>query len=329
MNFVHPWWFAALAVLPLIWLAAGRSGHAMRRRFAPELYKKMIIPGSGLGKRTRRALTLAASALVVTALARPVIDKGAVKVKEQTADLMVAFDISRSMFADDVYPTRFDLARRKFFGLLDHLRHTRVGVVGFSTRAFLIAPLTEDYASLKYLVKHMSLDYISLRGTDIMAPLEVTDRLLKNKKRKALLLFTDGGDETDFSKAAAFAKTHGITVFVYAVGTRKGGLMKEPDGSVVRDAQGNIVVVKLNSAIKQLADATGGLYMPYSLGKGDMKHLAAAIEKRLTPTETKERTIRRQQELFYYPLALALLLYLASVSSLPRREILRKKGEKA
>ncbi len=320
MSFVHPEWFAALLLLPIVWFAARKSGDSLRSRFTPELYKKMIVPGGGLDPRTRRALLLLASALVITALARPVIEKGEIRLKQKTVDLMVAFDISRSMFADDVYPNRFELARRKFFELLDHLKNTRVGVMGFSSRAFLIAPLTDDYDSLRYLVKHMRLDYVSLRGTDMMAPLEVTDRLMKDRKRKALLIFTDGGDEKDFSKAIAFAKTHGIKVFVYAVGTQKGGVMKDRNGGVVRDKDGHIVVVKLNPAIRKLAEATGGVYMHYSLGSGDMKRLAGEIRRRLVPSDTKERTIRQREELFIYPLALAIALFLAAMSSLPRKD---------
>ncbi len=318
MTFLHPWVLGLLVLLVPLWLAAGRGGGDLRRHFAPELYKKMVASGGGLGRRTRRALLLAAMALAVVALARPVVEKGEIKVKERSFDLVVAFDISRSMFADDVYPNRFELAKRKFFDLLDDLREARVGVIGFSSRAFLVAPLTRDYPSLKYLVEHMGFDYVSLKGTDMMAPLEVTAQLLGEKKEKALLLFTDGGDKKDFSKEVAYAKKHGIRVFVYAVATEKGGVMKL-EGGVVRDKAGNVVVTRLNPAVAQLAEETGGVYMPFALGKGDMKELAAEIRRRLNPTTSEENTIHERRELFYYPLAAALALFLAANASLPRR----------
>jgi len=81
-------------------------------------------------------------------------------------------------------------------------------VVGFSSRAFLVAPLTADYESLKYLVDHMGMGYVSLKGTDIGAPLQVAENLLKDRKRKALLIFTDGGDKRDFSEEISYAKEH-------------------------------------------------------------------------------------------------------------------------
>ena len=322
MSFLYPWVLTLLVLLPLLWIANRKRGVDLRRHFAPELYAKMVTPGSGLSRRTRRALLLLAIASGLVALARPVIDRGVIHVKERSADLMVAFDISRSMFADDIYPNRFEFAKRKFFELLDHFRDVRVGVIGFSSRAFLIAPLTKDYASLKYLVKHMSLEYVSLRGTDMMAPLEVTDNLLKEKKEKALLLFTDGGDAKTFEKEIEFARRHGIKVFVYAVATSKGGVMKT-DRGVVRDQNGNVVVTRLNPAVAKLAEATGEVYMTYSLGSDDMKRLAKMIERRLKPAETKEETIHDRRELFPYPLAVALLLFLVSFSSLPRKGMAR------
>lgn len=332
MEFLYPYVLISIPLLIPLWHLTRKRGADLRERFAPELYRKMVVRGGGMSRRTRRALLIAAMALGIVALARPVIEKGEIKVKESTVDLVVAFDISRSMFADDVFPNRFELAKRKFYDLLDHMKHARIGVIGFSSRAFLVAPLTRDYASLKYLVKHMGFDYVTLRGTDMMAPLEVTENLLAKKKRKALLIFTDGGDKKDFSKEVAYAKKNGITVFVYAIGTKKGGIMKF-GGNVVRDDKGEVVVTRLNPAVEKLATETGGVYMPYSLSSSDMKRLAETILARLEPTETKERLIKERDELFVYPLAAAVLLFLVAGVSLPRRVIPASgfggKGEKS
>ncbi len=331
MEFLYPYVLISILPLILLWRLTQKRGTDLRERFAPELYRKMVVRGGGMSRRTRRALLIAAMALGIVALARPVIEKGEIRVKESTVDLVVAFDISRSMFADDVFPNRFELAKRKFFDLLDHMKEARIGVIGFSSRAFLIAPPTRDYASLEYLVKHMSFDYVTLKGTDMMAPLEVTENLLAKKKRKALLIFTDGGDRKDFSKEIAFAKKNGITVFVYAIGTRKGGVMKF-DSGVVRDDKGEIVVTRLNPAVEKLATETGGVYMPYSLSSSDMARLAEAIHGRLEPTETKERVVEEREELFYYPLMLAIFLFMFANASLPRawpvRVSIRPKGGK-
>jgi Ca-activated chloride channel family protein len=317
MQFLYPYVLFLLLLIPVLWIFLGKSKDALKNYFTPELYEKMVAKGGGMSRRSRQALLLASLALGIVALARPVIDNGEIKVKSETTDLVVAFDISRSMFADDVYPNRFSLSQRKFFDLLESLKDTRIAVIGFSSRAFLVAPLTSDYASLRYLVKNMGLDYISLKGTDMMAPLEVTKNLLKNRTKKALLIFTDGGDKKDFSKEIDFAKREGIKVFIYAVGTDKGGVMKV-GRDVVRDENGDVVITHLNRAVKSLAESSGGVYKEFSFKSGDMMELATIIKKSLSSSKVKEDVIRDRKELFKIPLMLAIVLFLMSFSSLPK-----------
>lgn len=318
MSFLYPYILTLLFLLPLFWVLARKRESGLRDFFAPELYKKMVSNRGGLSAAARRALMLAAVGLGIIALARPYIDRGEMKIKSDSAELVAAFDISRSMTANDVYPNRFEMAKRKFHDLLSALKDTRVAVIGFSSRAFLIAPLSDDYESLKYLVDHMSLEYVSLKGTNLMAALEAANSLLEKRGQKALLVFTDGGDKRDFSKEIDYAKKHGIKVFIYAIGTKKGGVMKLENGDIVRDAKGNIVITRLNGAIADLAKESGGVYRVYSLHSGDMKRVAADILKRLKNSRSEERVVKMREELFYYPLAASIVLFMISLFSLPR-----------
>jgi len=320
MTFLYPYLLLLLLLLPLLWRVIQHKSDPLRTRFTPELYQKMVSRGGGLSRRVRQLLLLLALAFAIIALSRPVIEKGEIKVEQSTMDIVVAFDISQSMFANDLFPNRFELAKQKFFHLLDDLKEARVGLIGFSSRAFLIAPLTEDFASIKYLVEHLGFGYVSLKGTNILAPLEVTEDLLKESDKKVLVIFTDGGDQKDFSKEIAYAKEHGIKVFIYAVATPKGGVMKI-DGDVVRDKQGRVVITQLNSAVKALAEATGGVYMNYSLSSDDMKQLAKVIQSRLKRVKQEDKIIKDRQELFYYPLMLSILLFLMAYTSLPKELI--------
>ncbi len=318
MSFFYPYVLFMLLLLPLFWFLAGKKEDNLKQSFAPDLYKKMVATNGGLSKRVRDTLLLLAIGFGIVALARPYIDRGEVKIKSESAELVVAIDISRSMMAEDIYPNRFEMAKKKFDDLLKYLKNSRVAVVGFSSRAFLVAPLSEDYDSLRYLVKHMSLDYISLKGTNFLAPLKVTGNLLKKREQKGLLIFTDGGDQKDFSKEIEYAKKHGIKVFVYALGTKKGGAMRLENGDFVRDEKGDIVITSLNGAVASLAKKSGGVYREFSLSSSDMKEFANDILKRLEATSSEERTIKMSKELFYYPLAVSILLFLISFSSLPR-----------
>ena len=310
--------YLVLLIIPLLLLFVLKSSSInLEKYFNKELLAKMQKRGSGLSKRVRSWLLILALTFGIVALARPVIDNGEITVKQEYIDVVTAFDISQSMLAEDVYPNRLEFAKQKFFEMLNDFKKARIGVIGFSSRAFLVSPLTSDFATLKYLVKNMNLDYISLKGTNLLAPLRVTNEQLKNSKNKALLIFTDGGDNKDFSKEIAYAKEHGIKVFVYAVATKKGDVIKTKNG-VMKDKNGNIVITKLNSAIKELALKSGGAYMEYSLGKGDMKVLADAIKAKFKAKSSGKTVIKDTKELFVYPLALALLFMFAGLFSLPR-----------
>jgi len=319
MRFENPefLWLLLLIVPMLLLIKKERS--LLAAHFDPKVLEKMRYTKGTLPKKVRKLLLVGAFALGIVALARPVIDHGEIKVTSSDIDVIAAFDISQSMFADDIYPSRFEFAKRKFDTFLNDIKEARVGVIGFSSRAFLVSPLTKDFESLRFLVKNMKLDYVSLRGTDIMSALEVTQNLLKKSKKKALLLFTDGGDKRDYSKEIAYAKKHGIVLFVYAIGTDKGGVIKTKQG-VLKDKKGDIVIVRRNDAIKALAIETGGAFMRYSLEQNDIVALAENIRAKFKSNRKREHTIKDTQEMFVYPLALAVLLFLISLSSLPRKE---------
>jgi Ca-activated chloride channel family protein len=306
-----------LFILPMLYWLRKDEG-SLEQLFSPRVLERIQIPARALSLKRRKQLLITAFAFGIIALARPVIDRGEVTIKASFIDIVVGFDISRSMFANDVYPTRLELAKQKFSDFLEYMENAKVALIGFSSRGFLIAPLTEDYNSLRFLMKNMGADQLRLRGTNMITPLEVSQELFKEEKRKALLLFTDGGDQQEYSKEIAYAKAHDITLFIYNIGTKKGGVIKGKNG-VLKDAKGDIVVVKRNDTIKTLAMQTGGAYLQASLRQGDISALADAIKSKFEAETQEESTIEDRAELFYYPLLLSIFLILLSVSSLPRR----------
>jgi Ca-activated chloride channel family protein len=306
-----------LLLLPLIMIVKNHHDN-LGKYFDQTLLKKMRYAKGSIPAWVRKTLLILSLAFAIVAFARPIVDNGEISVKSSDIDIIVGFDISHSMFAEDIYPNRFDFAKRKFDAFLKDMKQARIGVIGFSSRAFLVSPLTKDFNSLRFLVKNMKFDYMSLKGTSIHSALEVTNQLLDKSKKKALLLFTDGGDKKSYEEEIAYAKEHGITLYIYAVGTEKGGVIKTKNG-VLKDKNGDIVVVKRNDAIKPLALETGGAFMQGSLQKNDIEALARSIQNRFKNSEKKEHTIRDTKELFVYPLALSMLLFMLSFSSLPQR----------
>ena len=318
MRFEHPYFLAFLLLLaPMIWVAIKQSNGVLKH-FSKEILEKISPNKSTLSPKIRALLLSFAFAFGVVAIARPAIDMGEIKIKSSSKSLVVAIDISKSMFVKDLYPNRFEFAKAKFKELLKHLKQTKVALLGFSDRAFLIAPLTNDYNSLRFLSSNLKTDYLNLKGTSILEALKSANDLMKDKKSKALLIFSDGGDKKDYSKEISYAKEHNIKVFIYATATKKGKPLKE-NGEFIKDKKGDIVIFKRDDKIKELALKTGGAYMVYSLNNQDMAKLANIIENSLTIDSKEEQTIHNKKELFIYPLGIAILLIFMALFSLPTR----------
>ena len=319
MEFLNSEFLIALIIPFILLFLSIKNKDSFERYFNKEILKLMEEKGSGLSKRVRVVLLNIALIFAIIALARPIVNRGEIKVKEEFRDIVVAFDISKSMFATDLYPNRLEFSRRKFFNLLDELKDSRFGVIAFSSRAFLVSPITSDFYTLRYLVKNLDVSYISLKGTNILEPLKVTNEMLKDKKQKILVIFTDGGDKKDYKEEIEYAKANNIALFILGVATSKGSVIKDKNG-VLKDRDGNIVVTKLNEAIANLAIESGGAFVKYSLNNEDIKTLASLIKQKFKAKASKDITIKDKKELFYYPLLIAIVLFLVAISSLPRRK---------
>jgi Ca-activated chloride channel family protein len=310
--------FLALLILllPFIYFLKSKKSD-LERIFSKKVLQQIQLRNTSLSKRWRNIFWLMAMALTIIALARPQIDNGEIEVKSSFINVVTAIDMSKSMFANDVYPNRFKFAKKKFFDSLDFFKKTKIALIGFSSQSFLISPLTEDFYSLKFLGKNLNLDHLNLKGTDMMVALESANNLFANEQKKTLLIFTDGGDNKTFDKEVAYAKEHNIVVYIYNIGTDKGGIIKEKN-SVLKDEKGDIVVVKRTDNIKELAIKTGGAYMKYSLANNDIKLLADTIQSNFKARKEESSTIKDRRELFYYPLILAILFIFISLFSIPK-----------
>lgn len=300
-----------LLIIPFLFIFLVRKSKSLKAIFSKEVMEEIYIKKSGFSKRLRAYILIFSLIFGIISLARPVITNGEIKIKQSYINAVIALDISNSMRVDDFFPNRFEFAKNKIYSFLDNAMDKRLGVVGFSNEAFMISPLTSDFSSLKYLISNLNFSNLNLQGTDIYSLLRSVDTLFKDEKNKILVLFSDGGDNEDFNKEIKFAKENKISVFIYLTATNKGGLFKAPNNDVV--------LLKANQNIKDLALKTGGAYMQSSLNNDDMKALNSLISSKFSNNETKDEMIKDQKELFYYPLILAIILYFMANFSLPFR----------
>ena len=321
MSFLYPDFI--YFILPIVFILFGfllTQKEAQTHFFSDEVMDKLRVHSHTLTTQTRNILFFITTILIVVALAGPVIDNGQIKVKAKSADIMLALDISDSMLAEDVYPNRLKSAKQKMIELLKLASTERIGVIAFAKNSYLVSPLSFDHSAVSFLMKQLSTDSITEKGTDFLSILNVVDSAIKNKGKKYLLLFTDGGDSKDFSQEIAFAKEKNIVVFIVGIGTEKGAPVKLKDGSFVKQ-NGAIIISKLNENIADLATKTGGVYIKNVNSTEDVKTMMQEIGKVSEKKELRTEEITKFIPLFYYPLGLAILILLFATSSFSKQNL--------
>jgi Ca-activated chloride channel family protein len=320
LTFAHPhllW----LLLVPLALAVADRA-----RRLAadaeswPSIRRLWAGPGglapSRFGaKHPRRWRLWLGLMLLVVALARPQWGKIEERVFDQSREVLIALDLSRSMLAADVKPTRLARARLLVESLLDRLKGERVGLLVFSGTAFLQCPLSPDYEVLREFLPALNPDYLPEGGTDYAKLLKTTLESFSNEAGadRYLIVLSDGEALTEDWRAQLDKLTaRGIRVLALGVGTESGSMIPAKDGGFVKDERGAVVMSKLNpTTLKQLASASGGAYAEAS-GWLDLPALLQQTVERGRKGALNERKTIRLGERFQWFLAPAVFLLLLS-----------------
>lgn len=268
----------------------------------------------------RRVLVALAVITLLFALARPrwgFIDE------ETTAsglDVIVTFDVSRSMLATDAAPNRLEKARRAALDLVESSRADRLGLVAFAGDAFLQAPLTLDDEAFRQSVRALDTDIIPVQGTGLGAALRESRAAFGKDSTgaKAVVVLTDGEDhEAGAVELAREMAREGIRIFTLGVGTAEGAILRtaDPYGNpvFVKDQQENAVKSRLNEPLlRELADAGGGFYLPLQ----NRQTIQNLYEQGLGPMPrslVKAGKSRQWIERFQWPLAFGILLLIAEI----------------
>ena len=286
--------------------------------FSDEVMQKLRVSANSLTLQARNGLFFLVGLLVIIALAGPVMDYAEVEVKQKSSNILLALDISDSMLAKDIYPTRLEAAKKKALAFLKKEKNERIGVIAFAQNSYLVSPLSFDHSAVAFLLQDLNTNSITEKGTNFLSMLEVVNNSTKDKQ-KYVVLFSDGGDKKDFSREISYAKEHNIVVFVLAVATKKGAPIRLANGEFIKQ-NGQIIVTKLNSAIVSLATQTGGAYIQSVASLKDVDALLGEIKKRVKQKQLQSEKIKQYFPLFYYPLGLALFIFLLATSSMSKRQ---------
>jgi Ca-activated chloride channel family protein len=297
---------AAAAAHPKI-LRAQAGTHALK--LAPP--DSPAAPGRGL----LRPWLCAGLAFAVVALARPQWGRLEEPVFDQSREILLAIDLSRSMLTPDVKPSRLDRTKLLIQSLLEKLAGERVGLVVFSGTAFLQAPLSADYEILREFLPALSPAFLPEGGTNYGAMLDTSIQAFgaTNAADRFLVVLSDGeATDTDWKGRLEDLKKKSIRVLTLGVGTVGGGIIPDGSGGLVKDERGAVVLSKLESAtLQELARATDGTYRDASSWI-DLAGLINATIAAGRKGQFVEKNTVRLVERFQWPLAFGLWCLLVS-----------------
>ena len=326
MTFLYPhllWLLAIPALLALLGLvrrvrvsAAAHPKILRATARARTLHLDPATPAfqSKIENRKSKIFLILGLALAILALARPQWGRIEVPVFDQSREILIALDLSRSMLATDIRPSRLERARLLISALLDRLKGERVGLIIFSGTAFLQSPLSADYEILREFLPQLNTTYLPEGGTNYRALLDTainsfgaTDTA--GGADRFLIILSDGeATDDNWRPLADDLKQKNIRVIALGVGTEAGAVLFDGTGGYIKDDSGKAVLSRLESAtLQELADKTTGIYRNAS-GWVDLAQLLDATVSTGRKGEFREENRIRQAERYQWPLAAALLL---------------------
>jgi Ca-activated chloride channel family protein len=291
---------AAAAARPKI-LRAEAGAHSLRL--------SSFAPGAVTSSARPRFWLWAGLALAITALARPQWGRIEEPVFDQSREILLAIDLSRSMLTPDVRPSRLDRAKLLIQSLLEKLAGERVGLVVFSGTAFLQSPLSSDYEILREFLPALGPAFLPEGGTNYRALIDTALGAFGGSATadRFLIVLSDGEatDDNWKSRVGEF-KTKGIRVIALGVGTATGAMIPDGAGGLVKDERGAVVLSKLESAtLQELAQVTGGVYRDASAWVDLATLLKETVEAGRKGQFVEKNTVRLVER-FQWPLAFGL-----------------------
>lgn len=336
LRWDHESAFYLMAILPVlvgVFIIYRLWRKARLKKFADvHLIKRL---GIGLPRHkleVKFALVLLAVASLIVGIANPKLGSKLEEVKREGIDIIVALDLSRSMNATDVEPSRIAKAKLFLNKLIENLAGDRIGLVIFAGNAYVQMPITTDHSAAMLFLESINSEIIPTQGTAIGEAIRLATESFgeDNETNKAIVVISDGENhEGDAMKAAEEAKEAGILTYTIGVGTDRGSPVPLTRGGVQydfqRDKDGNIITSKMNpEMLSEVALAGGGTYLELSNTRETSDLLIDELSK-LEKQEMEARVFTDYEDHFQIFLAISLFLLLLDwVASYKRNRLLKK-----
>ncbi len=285
-----PEYFMLLAIIPVLWLGYFymRVWQTKKQKalFDAKLLDKVVIERSRFKPFIKLILLSLALLFLITGLTNPKMGTKLETVKRRGVDIVFAIDVSKSMDAEDVAPSRLEKAKRLVSKIVDNLVSDRIGLIAYAGEAYPLLPITTDYAAAKIFLQNMNTDLVSSQGTAIDDAINLaTTYFDEEDTNKILVILSDGEDHSQKAvEAAKQAAQQGVTIFTIGIGTKKGSVIPiKKNGSLYgykKDKNGQTVITRLDDKIlKEIAAVTNGKYIEGRNTKQVVNYIKDALKK--------------------------------------------------
>lgn len=323
------WLLWSIPVLAIIRFVCYKLRRKKLLRFGEMSLVNRLMPNvSKIRPSVKFWLSVAALALMIVMLARPQMGSKISHEERNGIETIIAMDISNSMLAEDVVPSRLQKSKMLVENLVDHFTNDKIGLVVFAGDAFVQLPITTDYVSAKMFLQDINPSLIQTQGTDIARAISLSMNSFTQQKGlgKAIILITDGEDhEGGALEAAKEAKKKGINVFILGVGSGNGAPIPLGNGDYMRDNAGNTVMTALNEQMcRDVAKAGSGTYIHVDNTSDAQEKLNDELS-RLQKGETDNVVYSEYNEQFQAFALLALILLIIEACTLEAQNSLLRK----
>ena len=325
-NPINLYLLLAVPVAISVWLYRRQRTNRLIRRLGQQSLVSQLTPDrSGYRPVIKHLLIILSYSFIVIASARPQYGSRLEEVRKEGVEVIIALDVSNSMLATDIRPTRLERSKQAIERMVEVLENDRIGLIVFAGDAYTQLPLTADYTSAKMFLSSISPDIVPKQGTAIEAAINLGIRSFspQNKGSRAMILITDGENhEANPLSAAESARDAEVTIYTVGIGSPEGGPIPLNRGGTtefLKDRDGNTVITRLDEKIlREIASATGGKYIRATATGLGLNEIYADIG-RMKKGDTGGKVFTEYNDQFQYFAGAGLLLLLIELLIMERK----------
>ena len=325
LRFEHPeylYWLLVLPVLVIIYILFRIRQRNLFERFADIAMRDSLVPSySARRANFKFVVFLLMMTCIILALANLQSGSKMEEVKREGIDLYIAVDVSNSMNAEDIVPSRLERSKQAINKLINEMKGDRIGIIVFADKAFVQLPITTDYSAARMFLSTVNTSLVASQGTAIAEAINLAVKSFSEEEHsKAIIIISDGEDhENDAAvKAAQEAAKLGIHIYTIGMGLPEGAPIPQYNQyghqtGYRKDMQGNTIITKLNEQmLQQIAAAGNGIYVRASNSNVGLEKIYNDIEK-LDKAEIEAKVFTDYEDQFQWFVGAAIILLLIEI----------------